>query len=39
MIPASMGHNSDWLQIKLSGTGYCKIHNIERELRNKKGSY
>lgn len=39
MIPAAMGHNSDWLQIILSGNGYCKIHSIERELRNKRGSY
>lgn len=39
MIPAAMGHNSDWLQIILSGTGYCKIHNIEREFRNKRRSY
>lgn len=39
MIPAAMGHNSDWMQIKLSGTGYCKVHNIERELRTRKGSY
>ena len=39
MIPSTLGHNSDWLQIKLSGTGYCKIHNIERELRIRKGSY
>lgn len=39
MIPPVMGHNSDWFQIKLSGTGYCKIHNIERDLRIRKGSY
>ena len=39
MIPPAMGHNSDWFQSKLSGTGSCTIHNIERDLRIRKGSY
>ncbi len=38
-IGSAWGHNSDWLQLKISGTGNCKIHSIERDVRTRKGTY
>jgi hypothetical protein len=39
MIPLTVAQNAEWVRIKLSGTGPCTIHQMERQLRIKKTSY
>lgn len=38
-LPNTFTFNADWLQVQLSGTGGCKVHNIEMQARTKGGSY
>jgi len=35
LVPISMAYNVDWVAIKLSGSGYCKIHEIQRYMMIK----
>jgi hypothetical protein len=38
-IPLTIAQNADWIRYKLSGTGPCTIHAMERQLKVKAQSY
>ncbi|MFT9498244.1 hypothetical protein [Anaerosolibacter sp.] len=38
-IPLTIAQKADWVRIKLSGTGPCDIHAMEKQLRIRRESY
>lgn len=38
-IPLTVAQNADWVRIKLSGTGPCTVHAMEKQIRVQKTTY
>ena len=38
-LPPRLCHRAEWIQLRLSGRGECKIRAIERYVRTRGGSY